>query len=83
MQALARALSTESDILILDDVFSALDRRTRWRVAKMLLKGPLIETKRTIIYTTHDGRIIFRLDDDDADEVSRTNCQPGGRGISD
>lgn len=60
MQALARALSTKSNLLILDDVFSALDRNTRWRVATMLFKrNP--ETERTIIYTTHDGNIFHHF----------------------
>ncbi|KAJ4389666.1 hypothetical protein N0V93_007138 [Gnomoniopsis smithogilvyi] len=55
--ALARALSTKSDLLILDDVFSALDRTTKQRVAKTLLGQPPADTHRTIIYTTHDGTI--------------------------
>ncbi|KAB5547143.1 canalicular multispecific organic anion transporter 1 [Coniochaeta sp. 2T2.1] len=64
--ALARALSTKSDILILDDVFSALDRRTRWHVATTLMKRSATTAGRTVIYTTHDERIA-RL----ADEVYR------------
>lgn len=61
--ALARALSTKSDILVLDDVFSALDRRTRWRVATMLLKRTPTNAEGTIIYTTHDERIANLADE--------------------
>lgn len=57
IQALARALSTKSDILILDDVFSALDQRTKQHIAQSLLGQPSSNTERTIIYTTHDGMI--------------------------
>lgn len=60
-KALARALSTGSDVLILDDVFSALDRRTRWQIATTLLRRSPKDTERTIIYTTHDGMVIFNL----------------------
>lgn len=59
IQALARALSTQSDTLILDDVFSALDRNTRWNIARMLFKRTPVKSNRTIIYTTHDGKISF------------------------
>ncbi|KAI1175807.1 canalicular multispecific organic anion transporter 1 [Nemania sp. FL0916] len=67
--ALARALSTKSDILILDDVFSALDRRTRWHIAKMLFQRNSSASERTVIYTTHDEQIanladeIYRIDE--------------------
>lgn len=59
IQALARALSTKSDVLILDDVFSALDQRTKEHIAKTLLGQPSTNSKRTIIYTTHDGMIVL------------------------
>lgn len=59
IQALARALSTKSDLLILDDVFSALDQRTKRHIAKTLLGQPPADTKRTIIYSTHDGTVIL------------------------
>ncbi|KAI3395074.1 hypothetical protein diail_1831 [Diaporthe ilicicola] len=47
--ALARALSTKSDILILDDVFSALDQRTKQHIANTLLGQPLANTEKAII----------------------------------
>lgn len=59
IQALARALSTKSDILILDDIFSALDQRTKQHIAKTLLGQPSANMERTIIYTTHDGMIVL------------------------
>ncbi|KAM3454998.1 hypothetical protein NHJ6243_008687 [Beauveria neobassiana] len=54
--ALARGLSAKKQIIILDDVFSALDRRTKKRVATKLLGsgGLLRQLKTTVIYTTHD-----------------------------
>ncbi|KAK7747380.1 hypothetical protein SLS53_001634 [Cytospora paraplurivora] len=61
--ALARALSTKSDIMILDDVFSALDRRTRWRIATNLLKRNTAKLEKTIIYTTHDEQIANLADE--------------------
>ncbi|KAK0724137.1 P-loop containing nucleoside triphosphate hydrolase protein [Lasiosphaeris hirsuta] len=73
--ALARALSTESDILILDDVFSALDRRTRWRVATMLLGQSPAKAERAVIYATHDERIANLADEvyqiDESGHLSR------------
>ncbi|KAK3349094.1 canalicular multispecific organic anion transporter 1 [Lasiosphaeria hispida] len=73
--ALARALSTKSDILILDDVFSALDRRTRWRVATMLLNRTPTKSERAIIYATHDERIANLADEvyqiDESGHLSR------------
>lgn len=55
--ALARALSTKSGLLIIDDGFSALDRKTRRHVSEMLLNRTLnpANTDRTVIYSTHDG----------------------------
>lgn len=55
--ALARALSTKSGLLIIDDGFSALDRKTRRHVSEMLFSRTLnpVNADRTIIYSTHDG----------------------------
>ena len=61
--ALARALSTKSDILIIDDGFSALDRKTKRHVSEMLLsrtRNPA-SAERTIIYSTHDGERPTRI----------------------
>ncbi|KAG6203200.1 hypothetical protein E4U35_004571 [Claviceps purpurea] len=56
--ALARGLALKRDILLLDDVFSALDRRTRLHIAQNLLqaKESLGHVPTTVIYTTHDSK---------------------------
>ncbi|OAA66694.1 canalicular multispecific organic anion transporter 1 [Niveomyces insectorum RCEF 264] len=80
--ALARALSTKSDVLILDDVFSALDRSTRRHVAHMLFQKAPRNAERTIIYSTHDEQIASLADEvyriDALGHLSRTaNVQRG------
>lgn len=86
IQALARALSTKSDILILDDVFSALDQRTKQHIANTLLGQPLANTEKAIIYTTHDGITFSRFGprpsgNDTNNCLDRTHCQPRRRSI--
>lgn len=51
--ALARALSVDSDILLMDEPFSALDNQTR-NVLLDELQNIWIETKKTIIFITHN-----------------------------
>ncbi|KAJ5094458.1 P-loop containing nucleoside triphosphate hydrolase protein [Penicillium angulare] len=60
--AVARAIYSRLDILVLDDVFSALDARTANRVAQRLIgpSGLLRELKKTVVLITHsntDGSI--------------------------
>ncbi|XWW92149.1 hypothetical protein V2A60_000071 [Cordyceps javanica] len=63
--ALARAISTKKQIILLDDVFSALDRRTKKRVATKLLgsEGLLRQLNTTVIYTTHDNTVAALADE--------------------
>ncbi|KAM3522971.1 hypothetical protein NHJ13051_005364 [Beauveria bassiana] len=63
--ALARGVSAKKQIMILDDVFSALDRRTKKRVATKLLgwQGLLRQLKTTVIYTTHDENLAALADE--------------------
>ncbi|KAG6184716.1 hypothetical protein E4U36_001748 [Claviceps purpurea] len=65
--ALARGLALKRDILLLDDVFSALDRRTRLHIAQNLLQAKEslghIPTATTVIYTTHDKHIASMADE--------------------
>ncbi|PMB71297.1 Multidrug resistance-associated protein 1 [Beauveria bassiana] len=63
--ALARGVSAKKQIMILDDVFSALDRRTKKRVATKLLgsQGLLRQLKTTVIYTTHDKNLAALADE--------------------
>lgn len=62
--ALARALSTKSDVLILDDPFSALDPDTRRHISEMLFQPAPAKhnVERTIIYSTHDGKRLLIVD---------------------
>ncbi|KAG5990194.1 hypothetical protein E4U52_004866 [Claviceps spartinae] len=63
--ALARGLALKRDIFLLDDVFSALDRRTRLHIAQNLLqaKESLGHVPTTVIYTTHDKHIASMADE--------------------
>lgn len=42
------------EVHVLDDVFSALDRKTRWQVAVNLLTSKPGIDDQTIVYTTND-----------------------------
>jgi ABC-type nitrate/sulfonate/bicarbonate transport system ATPase subunit len=50
---LARALAAETDILLLDEPFSALDYQTRMRMRRELV-ATLAERPRTVVFVTHD-----------------------------
>jgi ABC-type nitrate/sulfonate/bicarbonate transport system ATPase subunit len=50
---LARALAGASDVLLMDEPFSALDYQTRLRMRRELLRM-LDERPRTVIFVTHD-----------------------------
>ncbi|KAJ5266795.1 P-loop containing nucleoside triphosphate hydrolase protein [Penicillium angulare] len=66
----ARAIYSQLDILVLDDVFSALDARTAHLVAQRLIgpSGLLRELKKTVVLITHSTQflslsdLIFTLD---------------------
>jgi ATP-binding cassette, subfamily C (CFTR/MRP), member 1 len=59
IKALARALYSKSPVLILDDLFSSLDRRTRGIVLERLLgkEGHAKTHNLTGILATHLGKI--------------------------
>lgn len=50
--ALARALAVDSDILLMDEPFSALDNQTK-EILLAELNNIWVETKKTIIFVTH------------------------------
>ncbi|MBV8756079.1 MAG: ATP-binding cassette domain-containing protein [Deltaproteobacteria bacterium] len=50
---LARALAAETDILLMDEPFSALDYQTRRRMRRELV-ATLAERPRTVVFVTHD-----------------------------
>jgi ABC-type nitrate/sulfonate/bicarbonate transport system ATPase subunit len=50
---IARALAAETDILLMDEPFSALDYQTRNRMRKELV-ATLAERPRTVVFVTHD-----------------------------
>ncbi|MDR1185387.1 MAG: ABC transporter ATP-binding protein [Coriobacteriales bacterium] len=52
--AIAKALSSESDLLLLDEPFGALDAKSRAELQNLLAKLWGQERKRTVIFVTHD-----------------------------
>jgi NitT/TauT family transport system ATP-binding protein len=59
---LARALAAETDILLLDEPFSALDYQVRVRMRQELL-ATLAERPRTVVFVTHDIQEAVQLAD--------------------
>jgi NitT/TauT family transport system ATP-binding protein len=60
--AIARALATEPDVLLMDEPFAALDAQTR-DILHDELERIWSETRRTIIFVTHNVREAVRLGD--------------------
>lgn len=59
---LARALAAETDILLLDEPFSALDYQTRRRMRNGLV-ATLAQRPRTVVFVTHDIEEAVQLGD--------------------
>ena len=59
---LARALAAETDILLMDEPFSALDYQTRNRMRRELA-ATLAERPRTVVFVTHDIEEAVQLGD--------------------
>lgn len=51
--SIARALSVDPDIILMDEPFSALDLNTRWRMRTEIIRI-WQETGKTVIFVTHD-----------------------------
>ncbi len=59
---IARALAAETDVLLMDEPFSALDYQTRNRMRKELV-ATLTERPRTVVFVTHDIEEAVQLGD--------------------
>ena len=59
---LARALAAETDVLLMDEPFGALDYQTRNRMRKELV-ATLAERPRTVVFVTHDIEEAVQLGD--------------------
>jgi ABC-type nitrate/sulfonate/bicarbonate transport system ATPase subunit len=59
---LARALAGETDVLLMDEPFSALDYQTRNRMRRELA-ATLAERPRTVVFVTHDIEEAVQLGD--------------------
>jgi ABC-type nitrate/sulfonate/bicarbonate transport system ATPase subunit len=59
---IARALAAETDVLLMDEPFSALDYQTRNRMRKELV-ATLAERPRTVVFVTHDIEEAVQLGD--------------------
>lgn len=70
--ALARALTLDSEILLMDEPFSALDSQTK-SILRMQLQKIWWETKKTIIFVTHNVEEAVLL----ADRVIVMAANPG------
>jgi len=57
---LARALAVQTEIVLMDEAFSALDPLIRWEMQELLL-GLQQELHRTIVFVTHDLNEAVRL----------------------
>lgn len=52
--AIARALAMDTDILLLDEPFGALDARNREEIQQLLLQLWQSDRKKTVVFVTHD-----------------------------
>lgn len=59
---LARALATESEIILMDEPFSALDPLIRKEMQNLLI-GLQKETQKTVVFVTHDLNEAMRIGD--------------------
>ena len=59
---IARALAAETDVLLMDEPFSALDYQSRLRMRKELV-ATLAERPRTVVFVTHDIEEAVQLGD--------------------
>lgn len=60
--ALARIMAGDTDILLLDEPFSALDAYLRWQLEKELLEK-LSQYEKTTVFVSHDRDEVYRIAD--------------------
>ena len=70
--AIARTLSADPDVLLMDEPFGALDAQTRLRMHEMLT-NIWMKRKKTVLFVTHDVDEALRL----ADVVYVMSASPG------
>lgn len=70
--ALARALTLDSEVLLMDEPFAALDSQTK-NILQLELQQIWLETKKTIIFVTHNVEEAVLL----ADRVLVMSANPG------
>lgn len=70
--AIARTLSADPDVLLMDEPFGALDAQTRLRMHEMLT-NIWMKRKKTVLFVTHDVDEALRL----ADVVYVMSANPG------
>ena len=61
--AIARALAMDTEILLMDEPFGALDARSREQLQKMLLSLQQGPDRKTVVFVTHDVREALLLAD--------------------
>jgi len=70
--AIARALATDPAVLLMDEPFAALDAQTR-EILQGEVERIFLETKKTVIFVTHNVREAVRL----ADRIVLMGTRPG------
>jgi len=58
--ALARTLSTDPDVLLMDEPLSSLDERTRTRLQEEFI-DICVETGKTTVFVTHSVREAWKM----------------------
>jgi NitT/TauT family transport system ATP-binding protein len=70
--AIARALATDPAVLLMDEPFAALDAQTR-EILQGEVERIFLETKKTVVFVTHNVREAVRL----ADRIVLMGTRPG------
>lgn len=82
--AIARALAMDTDILLLDEPFGALDAKTRRELQELTLELWQSEKRKTVVFVTHDieealllaDRIVLMDDGRNREEITLAQRRP-------